>query len=191
MIRFTPPSPELFGRFLIRQSELSYSYPSPGATGNGHPPPGFVVDHRQRQLGRGAAAFDAARAAMRDWEMSRHGWATIRPEPPIAAGTAVSMQVRFVGLWWINACRIVYVIDEPRRFGFAYGTLPGHVERGEERFLIEWREDDSVWYDLYAFSRPRAWIVWLTYPLVRRLQSRFALSSLDAMERAVRHRTSP
>lgn len=65
---------------------------------------------------------------------------------------------RAIGLWWLNACRIVYVVDESgpiSRFGLAYGTLPGHVERGEERFMIEWnRGDNSVWYDILAFSRP-------------------------------------
>ena len=57
----------------------------------------------------------------------------------------------------MNACRVVYVVDEPGRFGLAYGTLPGHVERGEERFLVERDSTDgSVWYDLLAFSRPNS-----------------------------------
>lgn len=47
-------------------------------------------------------------------------------------------------VWSLNAARIVYVVDEPRRFGCAYETLPGHVERGEERFLIEITEGESV-----------------------------------------------
>ena len=55
----------------------------------------------------------------------------------------------------MNACRIVYVIDEQgssERYGFAYGTLPDHMERGEERFTVEFDTDDqTVWYDLYAF----------------------------------------
>ena len=29
-------------------------------------------------------------------------------------------------------CRVVYLVAEPGRAGFAYGTLPGHPERGEE-----------------------------------------------------------
>ena len=62
----------------------------------------------------------------------------------------------------LNACRIVYTIDSGgdedgviKRYGFAYGTLAEHAERGEERFSVEWHaEDDSVWYDLFAFSWP-------------------------------------
>jgi uncharacterized protein (UPF0548 family) len=68
------------------------------------------------------------------------------------------------------------------RRSFAYGTLPEHGERGEERFTVEWRrEDDSVFYELYAFSRPNHLIARLGYPLARRLQRRFARDSLRAM----------
>ena len=79
----------------------------------------------------------------------------------------------FRSLWWLNACRIVYVVDDSGpnfKFGFAYGTLPGHVESGEERFLIEWnRADNSVWYDILAFSRPNHVLTRLGYPFVRRM----------------------
>jgi uncharacterized protein (UPF0548 family) len=89
-------------------------------------------------------------------------------------------------VWWLNAARIVYVIDEPRWFGFAYGTLPGHVERGEERFSVEWLDDDTVWYDLMAFSRPHYWGARLVKPLARRLQRRFVGLSKAEMCKAVR-----
>jgi uncharacterized protein (UPF0548 family) len=92
-------------------------------------------------------------------------------------------------MWWLNASRIVYVIDEGgplTRFGFAYGTLPEHAESGEERFLIEWeRDSDEVWYSILAFSRPRHWLALAGYPLVRRLQRRFGRESAAAMVRAV------
>ncbi|HVS00766.1 MAG TPA: DUF1990 domain-containing protein [Thermoanaerobaculia bacterium] len=69
-----------------------------------------------------------------------------------------------------------------RRYGFAYGTLTGHGERGEERFTVEWnREDDSVWYELYAFSRPAHWLVKLGYPVTRWYQKRFARHSKRVM----------
>jgi uncharacterized protein (UPF0548 family) len=88
----------------------------------------------------------------------------------------------------MSSARIVYQLEDGqpiRRFGFAYGTLPGHIERGEERFSIEWLPDDTVWYDIRAFSRPRHWLVRLGYPLARRLQRRFVRDSQSAMLRAV------
>jgi len=65
--------------------------------------------------------------------------------------------------------------------------LPAHGALGEERFSIEWHQaDDSVWYDLYAFSRPAHVLARLGYPLGRRLQRRFAQASKQAMVDASR-----
>jgi uncharacterized protein (UPF0548 family) len=112
-------------------------------------------------------------------------------EAPIEVGTTVAVVAHHYGFWSLNACRIVYVIDEEtnavRRTGFAYGTLPEHGALGEERFSVEWhRADDSVWYDLYAFSRPAHALARLGYPLGRRLQRRFARASKQAMVDASR-----
>jgi uncharacterized protein (UPF0548 family) len=104
-------------------------------------------------------------------------------------GNVVAVYARLFGLWWLNACRIVYLVNETRtvkQFGFAYGTLPEHAESGEERFTVEWREqDDTVWYDILAFSRPHQLLTRLGYPLVRRFQRRFASDSAAAMLRVV------
>jgi uncharacterized protein (UPF0548 family) len=88
----------------------------------------------------------------------------------------------------MNACRIVYVVEEhgkQERYGFAYGTLGEHAERGEERFLVEWeREEGTVWYDILAVSKPGL-VARLAYPYARGLQRRFARESKEAMKRAV------
>lgn len=98
----------------------------------------------------------------------------------------VAVKARAVGTWSLSACRVVYTINEQKpitRFGFAYGTLPDHVERGEERFLIEWSPvDDSVWYDILAFSQPRHPLVKLGSAVARKLQKRFARDSLAVMK---------
>jgi uncharacterized protein (UPF0548 family) len=100
----------------------------------------------------------------------------------------VAVQTKTFGLWSLNAARIVYVIDEREtqnaRLGFAYGTLADHVERGEERFTVEWQADDSVWYDIYAFSRPKHPLARLGYPITRMLQKRFIAHSLAVMRKA-------
>ncbi len=85
-------------------------------------------------------------------------------DTPIRAGETVLVIARAGGMWWTNAARIVYVVDESdaakSQFGFAYGTLPGHVETGEERFLIEWdRATDNVSFEILAFSRPKHLLV--------------------------------
>jgi uncharacterized protein (UPF0548 family) len=95
-----------------------------------------------------------------------------------------------IGLWWLNACRIVYFVDEPgpvSRYGYAYGTLPDHAGTGEERFLVEWdRANGEVRYDILAFSRPNRLLVRLGYPYMRWVQKRFGRDSATAMVRAVK-----
>ena len=108
---------------------------------------------------------------------------------PIQVGTDVAVSVRHFGFYSLNACRIVYVVDERdpvQRFGFAYGTLAEHAESGEERFTVEWdRDENTVWYDILAFSRPREMLARLGYPLSRVLQRKFAEGSKAAMLEAV------
>ncbi len=71
------------------------------------------------------------------------------------------------------------------RFGFAYGTLPGHVESGEERFLVEWdRGDDAVWYDILAFSRPNHVLTRLGYP-VGEIDNLVVFNGTDGVQDAV------
>ncbi len=151
-------------------------------------PEGYNIDHNRALLGRGANVFAAACAALRGWKMFPTPWTRIVPDTtPLEQGQVVAMLAHVYGLWWLNACRIVYSVDEAspvRRYGFAYGTLPGHVERGEERFTVEWLRDDTVWYDLRAFSRPRYWPVRLAKPLARGLQRRFVAESKLAMQKA-------
>jgi hypothetical protein len=73
------------------------------------------------------------------------------------------------------------------KFGFAYGTLPDHTGSGEERFLIEWDQtDESVWYDILAFSRPQHLLVRLGYPMLRRRQKRFGRESAAVMLRTIK-----
>lgn len=189
------PDAESIRQFRQAQAMLDFTYSAVGATANA-PPAGYVVDHTRIQLGNGKEIFEAAKSALRGWEHFHLGWVAASPtETPIEAGEVVAVMGRVFGFWWLNACRIVYVVDEVgpiTRFGFAYGTLPGHAESGEERFLIEWdRADDCVWYDILAFSRPNYVVTKLAYPLVRCFQKRFARDSAAAMLKAVGSDSQP
>ena len=183
----TPPSDERIAAFLTEQRELACSYPEVGQSLDGSPS-GYNLDHNRALLGCGAETFATACRALRGWKMFPAPWTRIVPNTTsLEQGQVVAMLAHVYGMWWLNACRIVYTVDETspvRRFGFAYGTLPGHVETGEERFTVEWLTDDKVWYDLRAFSRPRYWAVRLAKPLARGLQRRFVAESKLAMQRA-------
>ena len=189
MLSLRKPSADALRRFLAAQRELPFTYEAVGATA-WTPPAGYVVDRTRIKLGEGEAVFRSAIAALRRWEQFNLGWVEAWPsDTPIQSGEVVAVMGRAISVWWLNACRVVYVVDEAgplTKFGFAYGTLPGHVESGEERFLIEWdRSDAAVWYDILAFSRPNKFPARLGYPVVRRLQKRFGRDSSAAMLRAV------
>lgn len=189
------PDREAIRRFVARQSREPFSYADVGATADAGRlaalPAGCVLDRDRVALGTGRAVYERAVAAVRRWEMFRLGWVELCwPDAPIAEGAGVAVLVRVLGLWSLHACRVVYVVDEagpPARFGFAYGTLPAHALRGEERFCVEWRaEDDRVGYELLRFSQPGGAAGRLARPWARRIQRRFARDSLRAMRAAAR-----
>jgi uncharacterized protein (UPF0548 family) len=184
-LSFKPPAEQEIRRFLSQQANQPLVYEGAGSSLTMSPPAGYVIDNHRVQLGTGQPVFERACKALQQWRMFQVGWIQLcYPSTPIQEGETVAVLAHVYGFWSLNACRIVYVVDEREpvmRFGFAYGTLPAHAERGEERFLIEMLPDETVWYDLYAFSRPGTWQVRLGYPLARRLQRRFARDSLAAM----------
>lgn len=182
MFKISAPTDGDVEKFIAEHRNLPFTYSEVGAT-NTTSPAGYNVDHNRIQLGEGEATYQRAVKALKNWQQFDLGWVGIMPRGvEVKVGATVTVKARAFGTWSLNACRIVYVIDEPRRFGFAYGTLPDHVECGEERFLIEWLPDDSVWYDILAFSRPHHPLVKLSAPLARRLQKRFARESLIRMK---------
>ncbi len=190
MFFFRKPSEDDARRIISSQGELPFSYEEVGASREGAPPKGYVVDRYRVKLGEGPEAYERAKEALRAWRQFDHGWVRLLPlGAPIEVGTTIGVLARHYGFWSLNTARVVYLIEESggvERFGFAYGTLPGHGERGEERFLVEWRrEDSSIYYDVLAFSRPKQPLVWLGYPFVRLLQRRFSRDSKIAMVRAV------
>jgi uncharacterized protein (UPF0548 family) len=183
------PAPLYLEQLRERYRDLPLTYGEVGCS-DGTEPAGYVVDTYRVRLGDGAAVFERAKLAINDWRPLRLGWVEpCWPDVTLKKGELVGTLARVFGLWTVNVCRIILVIEgEGRvaRYGFAYGTLPGHVECGEERFLVEWRrDDDSVWYEIRAVSQPGKLLTRLAYPLTRLLQRRFGRDSLRAMSETV------
>jgi uncharacterized protein (UPF0548 family) len=189
LFRLTQPSEVEIQRFISKQKDSGFSYPEVGASAT-RVPTGYSVDHNRVFLGLGEATWQRAADAIRGWRMFSMPWVNLHPpSPPIQVGTDVAVSVHHFGFYSLNACRIVYIVDEDdrlKRFGFAYGTLAEHAERGEERFTVECnRDDDSVWYEIFVFSRPQKMLTRLGYPLSRWLQKRFAEGSKLAMIQSI------
>lgn len=188
MFCWSKPGRGAIEAFLTSQRDAKFSYDEVGSS-LGQAPAGYTVDHNRTRLGRGSETFELARRAIRQWKMFEMSWVKLCwPGAPIEACATVAILISHLGFWSLNASRIVYVIEERgvvEKFGFAYGTLVEHGEIGEERFTVELNSaDQTVWYDIYAFSRPGALARW-GYPYTRALQRRFARESMAAMVRAV------
>ncbi|HEX2737369.1 MAG TPA: DUF1990 domain-containing protein [Acidimicrobiia bacterium] len=176
--------------FVEEQSRLSLTYPEVGGTG-GAVPAGYHGGSAAADLGRGGECFAAARAAITRWAMFEMPhvqlcWAEVAPE----LDAVVAIVLGGPGFVVLNACRVVAVFDDEddsgATFGFAYGTLPDHVGRGEERFIVKWnRGTDVVSYDVRSFSRPNGVVANLGAPVTRMFQAKFRRDSCRAMVRAV------
>jgi uncharacterized protein (UPF0548 family) len=183
------PSETEIRQFISEQHESQFSYSEVGASA-GEIPNAYNVDHNRVELGSGEIAWQRAVEAVQGWQMFNMPWLRLCwPTAPIRVGTEVAVLVHHFGFFSLNACRIVYLVDDNeriKRFGFAYGTLNEHAESGEERFTVEWSPaDDKVFYDIRAISRPHHTLAKAGYPLSRLLQRKFAEDSKAAMLRAV------
>lgn len=158
------------------------TYPEVGATA-GTPPADAHVFRAERVVGRGEGDFAGVRAAVMSYGMQRGAGMRVRA----STETAQVETVLLITAWFLGPimipCRVVYVIDEPDRAGFAYGTLPGHPESGEELFGVELRPDGSVVAVVSAFSRPGRWYTRLGAPFGRALQAVMTRRYLAAVAR--------
>jgi uncharacterized protein (UPF0548 family) len=186
MFLLSRPNNVTIDEFLRQQCNGDLTYSGVGLT-ESQPPNGYIVDHNRLLLGHGESIWEGAKQAIREWRMFDLAWINLFPQSaPIEVGQSVAILIRHFGFYSLNAARIVYTIDEPDRFGFAYGTLEDHGESGEERFMVD-RDPASgdVCYDIKAFSRPNHSLAYLGYPIIRSLQKQFAAGSKLAMLRAV------
>lgn len=149
---------------------MSFTYPEVGATRDGGPlPPGYHHARIRERVGHGRAALTAVVEGVLTFRLHRGaGLRVASSEPRAAEGVRVTSTM--AGLLRIP-CEVVWVLDDDRRGGFGYGTLPGHPASGEESFVAELDDHDDVWFTVTAFSRPAAWYARLGGPLTRAAQA--------------------
>jgi uncharacterized protein (UPF0548 family) len=140
---------------LTALQKLPLTYPEVGATADGRLPAGYGHLHMETQIGTGQQRFEQAANAVMHWGMQRGAGLRVKASSEVAeVGAVVLVRMGFLPA----PCRVVYVIDEPDVRGFAYGTLPGHPESGEERFAVRRDPNTSaVFAEVSAFSRPATW----------------------------------
>jgi uncharacterized protein (UPF0548 family) len=153
-----------------------FTYPEVGATLEGPPlPTGYALLAHRTPLGAGPEAFAAAGESVLSWRLHRAAGVGITATADRAAPGVRVRVVLGIGRVGLTApCEVVWTLEEPTRIGFAYGTLDGHPERGEESFLVELADDGAVWFTVTAFSRPAAWYTRGAGPLVPLFQHLYA-----------------
>jgi uncharacterized protein (UPF0548 family) len=146
---------------------LALTYPEVGATA-GVLPAGYHHVRKSAVIGRGRARFaEAAEKGMR-WGMLRGAGVRVEATTDIAeVGSSVIVHLGPIAA----PCRVVYTVEETDRRGFAYGTLPGHAETGEELFLVCYDSaTDEVRAGVRAFSRHATWWSRLGSPVTSLIQ---------------------
>jgi uncharacterized protein (UPF0548 family) len=188
------PSEAAIEDALAARKTMTFSYADVGATRT-TPPPGWRINHMRQLVGKGRVQLPALAAALLSWKLLAVDG--LRPFPDkdvVEPGTNVAILSRHFGLWSLDFCRVIYVLDdEPeqdgkiRRTGFGYGTLPGHAVRGEEIFSIEHHvESDELWYEIRSFSKPSNLLVELSGPIGWAAQRSFARASVEKAARLAR-----
>jgi len=164
-----------------RLRDVPLTYAEAGQTA-GVLPPGYRHVRTSAVIGSGQAAFTAAATVLLTWQA--HLRAGLRVSASSAAAEPGSVVLLGVGAGPIRLrvpCRVVYVTDEPGRRGFAYGTLPGHPESGEEAFIISRQDDGTVTFTITAFSRPATALAKIGGPLGCAIQDHITARYLRAL----------
>ena len=172
-----------------RAEDSEPTYRELGATMRGERPAGYRHDSYEQKLAPGSDTFALARKGLGAWAAHTHAGLTVEPDLPPALGMTVAIAAPLGPLTAIALCRIVATVEEPERFGFAYGTLPGHPERGEEAFVVE-RRGDEVVFRIVAFSRPAEALARLGGPVTRRIQRTTTQRYLDGLAAFVAQATT-
>lgn len=161
---------------------LDVTYPEVGATG-GELPSGYRHVRAERIIGRGRDDYERACDDLLAGLVQKRAGVDIQlSDVPLREDTLVRMRLRIGPLVFHAPARVVWADRSARVCGFAYGTLQGHPERGEERFEVRIDDSGVVLFTIVAFSVPARWYSRLGGPIARIAQSRMTRRYLDALD---------
>jgi uncharacterized protein (UPF0548 family) len=181
------PSEDVLASLVARGRDEPFTYGEVGATAATILPDGYHHDRARVELGHGSGIWEKARHAVQTWQGHRYAGATVSPaNATLCPGTVVITSLSIGPFFVMAPCRIVYATAEPDRFGFAYGTLPGHPERGEEAFHVLRDASGVVAFEIVAFSRPAAALARVGSPLARAIQQRTTRRYLEGVRTSAR-----
>lgn len=168
----------------LRAARLTYDASLVGRTlEEARPPAPYAGFRRARVVGHGPQAYAAACADLAAWRVQRRAGLKVRADGPTSdVGVVADLRIGVGPLGVTAPVRVVAVVGEERRTGYAYGTLPGHPEEGEEAFVLTLADDGAVRFTITAFSRPATLLARLAGPAASYAQHRTAARYLAALE---------
>ena len=179
-----PTNSSSIDALLKSLDSLEFNYPHVGASIAGRAVSGFRSLHYEIELGGSDEVFARAILGLKTWRAHHIPRVKVVPEGvSVTTGESLILEIGPQTLAIAAPCRIVGIVDEPDRFGFAYGTLPGHPECGEEAFIVSRSNRGRIVFDISGFSRPGNSIVRLSGPVSRWIQSSATNSYLRALKR--------
>ena len=165
------PSSDALARVLAAARDATPTFANVGATKSPGRVPGYSFNSFSGAIGHGQADWDAACDGLRAWAAHAGAGVSITPPTaPIEEGTTVVAQTSVGPMHVLIPCRVVYVVDEADRYGFAYATLPGHPEDGEESFIVSRDSDGAITFTVSAHSRHAELLAKLGAPVSRFVQ---------------------
>ncbi|GAA2532524.1 DUF1990 domain-containing protein [Pilimelia columellifera] len=172
--------PETFA--ALAAADLTYA--EVGATRDASLPSAYGHVLRDVVVGKGRGAFEQAAEGLFTWQMHREaGLAPVSTAQRAAVGAIVVLRAGLGPARLAIPCRVVYTEEESDRRGFAYGTLPGHPECGEEAFLVRYTTSGEVHVRIRAFSRPASLLARAGEPLSRLAQAYATSRYITAIRR--------
>ena len=181
-----PGSGDKVERLLATSADAQPKYPEVGATLRGKHPEVYRHDTYEAELGNGRTVFERATTGLKTWRSHEVPGIDVLPHSAlIELGATVVVTLGTPWLALAAPCRIVGVVDESDCWGFAYGTLPGHPEQGEESFVVTIDGNDLVRFRITAISRPGERITHLAGPVGRAVQRTGTNGYLKALQRFV------
>ncbi len=185
MLRLHRPSAEDLARLLATAKAADLSYGEAGATKDSPLPAGYRLDHYERRLSSNEGVFERAVGALRGWKAHVGAGVEIVPDDArVTVGETVLFVIKTAVFWAAAPCRVVYVVDEPNQFSFAYGTLPGHPEQGEAAMIVERNEIGEVVFRIVSFSRTVDPLARLGSPVTRLVQRQVTNRYMEAVATA-------
>jgi uncharacterized protein (UPF0548 family) len=165
--------------------DAPFTYAEVGATRARQLPAGYLPGEFTEVVGTGRETFERVAAAILDWVPQRSVGLRVRATGPAGeVGTVVVLTAGLPRFGYDIPCRVVWASTTGDERGYAYGTLPGHPESGEECFTVRITASGDVVVSIRVFSRLATPAARLVPPVARFAQGLATRRYLSSLRRA-------